>query len=265
MNSSTQESRAILLNPDQGTNAFWHLRLQRFLSHVFLVPTYLFFWCSMRLVMRYKVPKIREIRKKFRDITSQNRNPLIICANHLTMADSMVLVCALGSPWYYFRHFHLLAWNLPEKNNFYSSLFSRLCCYLGKCLPVVRGGTKEETKKTFEKVSHLLYSGDSIMIFPEGTRSRQGRVAVESCSYAVGKFLQRAPAAKVICFYLRGLGQHSYSKFPKYKEEFYADIKGLSPKTSSQGMRGARDLSLQIINELVEMEKGYFEYPKNNR
>ena len=150
MNSTTQESEVLKPKADQETNSFCHLKVQRFLSRVFLVPTYLFFWFSMRFVLRYKVPEVRKIRKQFRSFTSNKRSPLIICANHLTMADSMVLVCALGSPWYFLRYFHLLPWNLPEKNNFYSSLFSRLCCYLGKCLPVVRGGTKEETKKTFE-------------------------------------------------------------------------------------------------------------------
>ncbi len=43
------------------------------------------------------------------------------------------------------------------------------------------------------------------MIFPEGGRTRTGRVDTEGFSYGVGRFVKEFPDLKVMCLYLRAI------------------------------------------------------------
>jgi len=130
--------------------------------------------------------------------------------------------------------------------------------YLGKCIPVVRQGTPDQARQTIDKVAWLLARGQSVMIFPEGGRSRTGRVDRENAAYGVGRIVQSVPGTRVLCVFLRGRGQTAYSDFPAPDETFVVRLKRITPTTVSEGMRGARDLSVQIVETLSEMETQYF-------
>ena len=101
------------------------------------------------------------------------------------------------------------------------------------------------------------------MIFPEGGRSRIGRVDTENFSYGVGSILQEYPEARVLCVFFRGRQQMDFSTLPARGDEFYVDLRLLRPESKDQGLRGARDISTQIIQALAEMEKEYFRKGEN--
>ena len=105
----------------------------------------------------------------------------------------------------------------------------------------------------------LLARGQSVVIFPEGGRSRVGRVDRESVTYGVGQVLQAVPGTRVLCVFLRGRGQEAYSDYPARGETFVVRLKRIAPSTVSAGMRGARDLAMQIVGQLSEMETQYFD------
>jgi hypothetical protein len=235
------------------------LRVQETVSHVLTLPTYAAFEVWMRFGRGYRIPAIRQVRAEFMAQVGRERGPLLICANHLTLIDSLVILWALAPGWRFLVRRDLFAWNLPDRRNITSRWWVRVMGYLGKCIPVVRQGTPEQARRTIDQVTWLLGRGQSVMIFPEGGRSRVGRVDTANVTYGVGRILQAVPATRVLCVFLRGLRQVQYSNYPARDEIFFVRLKRIAPTTPSIGMRGARDLATQIVRQLSEMETEYLE------
>jgi len=234
------------------------LRVQEAVAQALILLTY----HSLEAWMRrrgYRIPGLRRVRREFAAQMGRGPGPWLICANHLTLVDSLVIQWALAPGWRLFLRRRLFVWNLPDKQNISRTRFLRTLGYLGKCLPVVRQGTPEEARRTLEKVAFLLSRGQTVVVFPEGGRSRVGRVDLERVTYGVGRMLQDVPATRVLCVYARGYGQREYSDYPRRGERFFLRVGQVAPATSASGMRGARDLARQIVARLSEMETEYFE------
>lgn len=212
----------------------------------------------MKLGRRYRMPMLATARREFRELRRQAKGPLVICGNHLTAVDSLLIMWALSPGWRCFLRPSLMPWNLPDKANFSGNSLIRSLCYVGRCLPIVRRGPREEVRRVLDKVQLLLRRGNSILIFPEGGRSRVGRVDTENFSYGVGTILQESPEARVLCVFFRGKQQKDFSNLPHRGDEFYIDLRLLDPRSEDSGLRGARDLSTQIVQSLAEMERKYF-------
>ena len=188
-----------------------------------------------------------------------HQGPWIICPNHLTMIDSVILAYAMMPLHRYMFHYRLVPWNVPEKMNFQRSIVVAFLCYLLKCIPVQRGGDRSSVKSTLDKCSYLLRKKEHLMIFPEGTRARNGRIDPEEFSYGVDRLLVNNPKCRVMCIYMRGDGQDTYSNFPKRNEIFTMKVEECNPETQLKGLRLQRDYARQIINHLIKMENDYFE------
>ena len=96
------------------------------------------------------------------------------------------------------------------------------------------------------------------MVFPEGTRSRTGRINIEAATYGIGKILRKVPGCAVVCVYARGSTQESYSVFPNVGDSIHFEMDVLYPKTEAKGLRAIRDYSVQTIGKLKELEERYF-------
>lgn len=212
----------------------------------------------MRFAVGYRIPDLGQLRRRARDLIGRERKPLIICANHLTLIDSAIVAWTLASTWTYTFRFWRLPWNLPEKRNYAHNPFLNAVCYLFKCVPVVRGGPAAQTQRTLGKLSYLLKRGEALFIFPEGTRSADGRVNTQEFGYGVGRLLTQAADARVLCVYQRGQGQEGASSLPRRGSVFYTDMAIIHPSSPHSGLRAARDLSSQIIQQLHRMEQKYF-------
>jgi len=215
----------------------------------------------MRFAMGYRIPNLKHLRRRARALVGKERKPLIICANHLTLIDSAVIEWALASTWTYTFKFWRLPWSLPEKRNYAHNPFLSALCYLFKCVPVVRGGPATQTQRTLGKLSYLLNRGEALFIFPEGTRSADGRVNTQEFGYGVGRLLTQVAGAQVLCVYQRGQGQEGASSLPRRGSVFYTDMALIQPTSQSTGLRAARDLSAQIVEQLHRMEQKYFATP----
>lgn len=238
---------------------FFSVLWQRFIDWIFFPLLSFILILVMKFYAGYKVKDLSKVRKKYKEICKIRGNrPLLICPNHLTMIDSVVLEWAFGSPLWYWLHFRNFPWNIPAVENFKTNYTSRTITYLGKCIPIDRKGGKEHTEYIMSQVEFLLKRGDAFLIFPEGTRSRSGKFELENITYGVGKLIQNLPGIYVLCVYLRGKGQKTYSNFPAKNEEFYIDMCLIEPKTNLIGMRGQRDLALQVGKEIHRMEMEYF-------
>ena len=124
----------------------------------------------------WKLDDVSQLRSDFQAL--RKHGPVMICANHLTMLDSALVALALGSTSWYWRNFSGFAWNVPERENFSAQRWKRWACYMLKCLPISRGSDRKDIAQTLNKLSELLKRGHSVLIFPEGGRSRSGRITI---------------------------------------------------------------------------------------
>jgi hypothetical protein len=226
------------------------------LAAIVLVP---FYFVVVRL-MGYRIRDLKTVRATCRREFERHEGPWLICANHLTMADSLLLSFAMLSLGSHLLAYRWVPWNLPERNNFRNP-FLVLLCYLSKCIPVQRGGPRTEVKRTLAKCAYLLSRRQRLLVFPEGGRSRSGRIDREQFSYGVGRFLDNdREDLCVMCLYLRGDHQASYSTIPAFGERFTVLVDVFKPEKSTlTGLRAQRDYAGQIIGRLAEMEGQYFD------
>ena len=241
-----------------GNKATRLLQLQYVLGWMmsfFLTPLY---YAVIRCA-GYSIRNIREVRMHSRALFKDHKGPWIVCSNHLTMIDSVILSYALFPVHRCILQYNLLPWNLPERANFQRNFLLTFLCYINKCVPVSRGGDREEMKQVLDKCLHLLNLRQNLMIFPEGGRTRTGRVDTENFSYGVGRFLEGVEMCRVMCLYLRGDHQERYSNMPKWGENFTCLIDTLEiKKTGQSGLRAQRQYTEQIVRRLAAMEEQYF-------
>jgi 1-acyl-sn-glycerol-3-phosphate acyltransferase len=220
---------------------FW-LRVQGLVSQVFVLLTYYSIEAWMRF-RRYRILDHGRVRAEFAALAGNRRRPLLVCANHLTLIDSLIIQWALAPGWRLFVRPGWFLWNLPDKYNMSINLFVRLLGYFGKCVLVRRKGPPEEIRLALDQVAYLLGRGQSVLIFPEGGRSRIGRVDTENFMYGVGRMIQES-GGRVVCVRARrrpaGLQQH-----PKTGEAFV--VGGPSCRRRRSRMRADRDLAAQIV------------------
>ena len=211
-------------------------------------------------LMGYRFRDLRAFRQECLRHLRRHDGGWLVCANHLTLVDSVFLGYVMMPPWRYLLHYRWLPWNLPERRNFNRNPLDTATCYLTKCIPVTRGGDREEVKRTLEKCHHLLETGYTILVFPEGGRSRTGRIDVENFSYGVGRFVKNLDRMKILCIYFRGDGQATWSSIPKPGDTFSMAVEVFEPeRLEYTGLKAQRDYAGQIIRQLSRMEERYFE------
>lgn len=234
------------------------LRVQIMISRIasFVVaPLYIL----LLRIMGYRVRNLRQIRRQWKELTRKHGGPWLICSNHLTMIDSLLITYGLLSLPEHLCHYGKIPWNLPERTNYYHHLSLRIICYLSKCLPVERGGDRDKIMNTLAACRELLAARQHLMIFPEGGRSRTGRIDKENCTYGTGRFMAECPDCRVLCVYLRGDRQEKYSVLPSWGERFTMEMKTLMPAPANlSGLKAQRYYARLIIEQLSQMEEDYF-------
>ena len=212
----------------------------------------------LRFGFGYRIADLRACRKSFARIRAESRAPLLICANHLTLIDSFLIAWALAPSWRYALDFDLLPWNTPEETNFAATRTSRALVWFAKCIPIRRGGSREDAAAVLDRVRWLLGRGETALLFPEGGRSRSGRVAVDSAAWGVGRVVGAVPGCRVLCVYMRGDAQTSWSDYPARGDRLRVSLRCIEPTSDARGARRARDLAQQIVAELSRMEDEHF-------
>jgi len=207
----------------------------------------------------YRINNLSQIRNEIKQLKKYHKGPWIICANHLTLIDSVLLAYAMHPFYYYLFRYRWVPWNIPEKQNVNKIKLVAIFCYLFKCIPVIRGGNREDVNRSLAKCHYVLENGGSLLIFPEGTRSRSGTIDSHNLQYGVGRLVKCNPDCKVLCVYMRGEGQKTFSNFPKYNDNFSMYISSFRAESPLKGLKAYRDCSIQIIEQLMGMEKRHFE------
>jgi len=214
---------------------------------------------AMRVYYRYRIADLTAVRQQYRRIRAQSDAPMLVCANHLTLVDSFIIAWALGSGLYWFRHPRELAWNTPESTNFETSWPLRLLIFVTKCIPITRGGPREDIGEVLERVKYLLSSGETALLFPEAGRSRSGRVEEDAAAWGVGRVVGAVPGCRVLCVYMRGREQETWSDFPAKGDTMDVSLVCIEPKSDAKGVRRSVDLARQVTGQLLRMEEEYFD------
>jgi Acyltransferase len=235
--------------------ALWIQREVGRVLSVFWIPASAF---ALRYVMRYRIQDAARLRKRFRALVRESDEPILICANHLTMVDSMLVAWALGGSWWYFFNYRRMPWNLPEHRNFASVWFGKAAVWITKCIPIKRGGRREEVSGALKRVKYLLSKGETALIFAEGGRSRTGRIQLDSIAHGMGRIASSVRNCRALVVYLRGDRQLSWSTVPAVGDSFYVDFELVRPHSERTGMRRSREYAQQIADRLVRMEEKYF-------
>ena len=212
----------------------------------------------LRFGFGYRIADAAKSRRDFARIRAESDAPLLICANHLTLIDSFLIAWALAPSWRYAIDYDALAWNTPEETNFADTTLSRMLVYFAKCIPIRRGGTREDVAEVLERIRYLLGAGEIALLFPEGGRSRTGRVDVDGAAWGVGRIVGALEGCRVVCVYMRGDSQQTWSDYPAKGDCMRVAVSCIEPKSDARGARRARELSNQIVAQLARMEDEHF-------
>jgi len=213
----------------------------------------------LRFHFGYRIEGLAEVRREAERIRAESDGPLLVCANHLTLIDSMLVAWALAPPWRYLIDFDLLPWNTPEVKNFASTTRNRIIVYLAKCVPIERGGDRESVARVLDRMAYLLGRRELALVFPEGGRSRSGRVTADAAAWGVGRMVGAVPGCRVLCVYMRGASQETWSDYPAKGERMHVSLSCIEPKSDHRGVRRTRDIAQQIVSQLIRMEESYFD------
>lgn len=249
------------------------LIIQRCLSYIAFPALYSLYWLILFKWKKYKIANIKKLRKQFQAIMRNNiNNPLLICPNHFTYIDSIILILVFGSLLDYMCNFRSFAWNFPKTTHVRKNFGFLLLGYLSKCIFIELEHQQKQLINPTEIAKYLLGKQDFIMIFPEGHRSTTGKIDRENFAYGVGKIIKDLPNIKVLCVYLRGHTQAAASKYPNKGDNFYCKLKLLEQqdlmpindlnKGSISDLRLTRKIAKNVINSLVDLEEEFFSYEK---
>ncbi len=238
----------------------WPLFVQKIVAYLCMPLLYFLVVLWMKYIKNYRIHDLRSVRRRFKQISQQNPSGLLICPNHLTYIDSLLLAWAFSSMGSYLIRFRTFCWNLPNARNVQESVLYRVICYLGKCILIDED--PEKAKQTMNKAAYLLDHGHYVMVFPEGRRSQSGRVDSENYIYGVGKLHMDSHLNQVLCVYLRGDKQQTATKMPARGDRFYIRMKLQTIDSEQQGRRAMRAAAGQMISTLEQMEADYFKQHK---
>jgi len=198
---------------------------QRRLNHMWSCA-----WASMYAVF-YPGWKVRTIH---RDRIEGNQ-AYVLAANHTSIADIVLL----------FTLFRQFKW-VSKRENFNLPILG-WNMWLSGYIPLVRGNT-DSTRNMMDRCRKFLREGMSIMMFPEGTRSRDGRVQ----PFKHGAFsLAKETGVPVVPIAIHG----GHALIPKHGSTFAATaeltVEVLEP-IPSDAFEDPADLARAVRSRIVE-------------
>lgn len=169
-------------NPPKETFLF------RFQAKTVMIITSFFIFFILKVLNRSKFYGMKVIRKE--------KAPYIFASNHTTMFDSGFLDCFIFFRQMYFNY-KLAPYHTPEYGNFYKNKLMAWYMDHAKCIPLERGkGLDQPAQKI---VSQKLTEGNIVHIFPEGTRSRTGKLL--SGKGGIGKRIYETKVKVIPCYH----------------------------------------------------------------
>lgn len=198
---------------------------------------YGFFWSLARyiskLIFRLKIINVDYIPEK---------GPFILAANHISYADPPIL----GS--FVPREIHFMAKKELFRNKLFGALISRLNSH-----PVDRRGFD---RKSINHSINLLQSGEGLLVFPEGTRSKNGEFL--PARPGVGMIAKKS-AVPIVPAYISG-SNRLLSGFPGRVKSGVIFGRPIMPDDLAKyedNKDGYKNLAEEIMNRIKELKKEF--------
>ncbi|MGE0709686.1 MAG: hypothetical protein AB7N76_24225 [Planctomycetota bacterium] len=264
------------------------LERQRWWSSLLAVPVFLLLSCLGWLRWRPRLVGGAATRRKVWDELEQHPGPLIWVSNHLTLLDPAIVYRALHTPTGLLRAEtrRRFPWHVVERTNFWRTLTLwrllisrrvhdhdylehfrgrpangfgfRALLYLLRTLPIKREDPApddpDHPDRTLERAAWLLRGGQSVFVFPEATRARNGWLDAAQRKEFVGHLAERVPEAAFLCLYLRGEGQVTFGNVPRYGESFRLEAQLYRPRAGAS----AQETSAAVFGVLGELQERWF-------
>ena len=139
----------------------------------------------------------------------------ILVCNHYSTVDSMIICCNL------FKKYN----NALVKSEAFKNPVERWFLYKMGCIPVHRG---EADMQAVKNVFKVLRREEKILVFPEGTRNKQGTKKLQQIKPGVAMFSIRmdAPVIPMMYYRMHKIGRRNYAIIGKpFKVTDYFDHK----------------------------------------
>lgn len=171
-----------------------------------------------------------------------NKGPIIVTPNHVSYLDPLIV--GVGAP----RKLIFLA----RDNLFHFRFFARLLNKLN-AFPLKREGGDISA---FKLAVGKLLAGQAVLVFPEGTRSNDGKL--QDPKLGIG-FLEKVTGADVLPCYVKGsvdaLPRHSL--FPKFKPVslYFGEPLRFSKEFSGDRKQRYAEIAGRVMMAIAELEK----------
>lgn len=190
-------------------------------------------WTAARLIFRMKVHHKENIPKN---------DAFILASNHISFADPQFVGSVVK------REIHFLAKKELFNNKIFANILRRVNTH-----PVNRTGFD---KKLLETAVEVLQSGEPIIMFPEGTRGRNGKLL--PARPGIGK-IARMANVPVVPAYVSGTDKLSACFFGREKLVVVVGSPMNPEKIESydDDKEGYRELANEIMNRIKDLKEEY--------
>ena len=190
------------------------------------------------VLRRYRIPELRRVRDEFAAQVGTQRGPLLVCANHLTLIDSLVIQWALAPGW------RLSCGRTGSPGTCPTSTTSRSTCWSGpRLFRQVRPGAAEGPP---EEVAADARQGDvAAGARPVGAGLSRGRAQPRRARGHGELHVRRRPdaagdarSARPVRVRCAAAGSEAYSNYPRRGETFVVRMQRIAPTTTFAGHAG---------------------------
>ena len=195
-------------------------------------------WMTKVIKKVFDIPIKMYFKLKKIDKDKITTEPQIFISNHQSFVDALVLGSLLPEKIMYNTMFLAIDWYFKGK-------------ILGKLVKngnVVLIDINNNIRKSVEEITAHIKSGRNVLIFPEGARSKDGKVAEFKKVFAI---IAKELGVDIQCFGIKGAFEaySRYMKFPKPKHIEVAVLDKIRPEGSYEDIVRKAE---KIIKEYVE-------------
>ncbi|MBL7191656.1 1-acyl-sn-glycerol-3-phosphate acyltransferase [bacterium] len=146
------------------------------------------FWIFMKIFTRTRIIGKEYIQKA--------RLPFLFASNHVSMLDDAFIGPLLFLP-RGFWDYKFMPYHTPERKNFYVGPVFSFIMEHAKCIPLTRG--KGLNQPGIGRIIQALKNGGSVVMYPEGTRTRSGRLGTGKPG--IGKVIYESGCNVIPCYH----------------------------------------------------------------
>ncbi len=187
-------------------------------------------WTAARLIFRMKVHHKENI---------PGNGAFILASNHISLADPQIVGSAVN------KGIHFLAKKELFRNRFFGNILRRVNAH-----PLNRAGFD---KKALETAVEILQSGESMVIFPEGTRGRKDELL--PVRPGIGK-IARTAKVPIVPVYVTGSDNLLACFIGKKRLNLFVGPPMTIDKIKSydDDKNGYRELAEEIMNRIKDLK-----------